>query len=290
MERTLSPRELGTAIGASESSIKRWIDSGRLAAQVTSGGHRRIELQAALRFLQTSRRRLVDPALLGLTEPDARALADPLDLGDRLYDHLRLGRRDRLEQDLLAVLTMGLLEPAELFDVPLRGAFERIGELWHGADEGIYVEHRATVALLAVLDRLHALYEVPDDAPLAVGGSITGDPSLIPTRMVAIVLARLGYRTVDLGASTPAGALLDAARQLDAGLVWLSVSYADEALKSGEQTLRLLDELDARGVPCVLGGREVHRLDLPAFDGVRISQDLRDLGHLADDARRSRDD
>ena len=130
------------------------------------GGHRRIELQAALRFLQTSRRRLVDPALLGLTEPDARALADPLDLGDRLYDHLRLGRRDRLEQDLLAVLTMGLLEPAELFDVPLRGAFERIGELWHGADEGIYVEHRATVALLAVLDRLHALYEVPDDAPL----------------------------------------------------------------------------------------------------------------------------
>jgi len=39
--RQLSPRELAEALGVSESSLKRWVDAGKIAASRTEGGHRR---------------------------------------------------------------------------------------------------------------------------------------------------------------------------------------------------------------------------------------------------------
>ncbi|HEX9106572.1 MAG TPA: MerR family DNA-binding transcriptional regulator, partial [Longimicrobiales bacterium] len=48
----LSPRELAEAVGVSESSLKRWADRGVLAVERTAGGHRRIPLGEAVRFIR----------------------------------------------------------------------------------------------------------------------------------------------------------------------------------------------------------------------------------------------
>jgi MerR family transcriptional regulator, light-induced transcriptional regulator len=48
----LSPKALAAAIGVSESSLKRWADEGRLAAERTAGGHRRIAVAEAVRFVR----------------------------------------------------------------------------------------------------------------------------------------------------------------------------------------------------------------------------------------------
>ena len=52
MQSALSPKELAHALGVSESSIKRWIDDGRLDCTRTPGGHRRVTIQNALKFIR----------------------------------------------------------------------------------------------------------------------------------------------------------------------------------------------------------------------------------------------
>ena len=66
--RLLSPRDLADALGVSESSLKRWIDAGKIEATRTEGGHRRILLGEAVRFIRESGAPLARPELLGLPE------------------------------------------------------------------------------------------------------------------------------------------------------------------------------------------------------------------------------
>jgi len=275
---TLSPRELGRALGVSESSVKRWIDDGRVPARRTSGGHRRIELLPALRFIRGSGRAVADPGALGIP---AGPLSDPGVLEERIFEHLTRGRRSELQRDLLVVLGLGAVGPADLFDGPLRSAMSRIGELWRGDHRGIFVEHRATQIVLRGLDGVRALYETPEEGPGAVGGSISGDPGLLPTRMAATVLCWRGYDAVDLGADTPPEALLEAVDQLGARLVWLSVGHAPDTRRLIGDVERLLDGLGERGTPCVLGGREIRRLPPSVGKQAYIGQGMRDLARFA---------
>ena len=66
MHKSVSPRQVARAIGVSESTLKRWCDRGLIPMTKTAGGHRRIEMQAVLRFLCESGREITEPELLGL--------------------------------------------------------------------------------------------------------------------------------------------------------------------------------------------------------------------------------
>ena len=65
MKPLLSPKDLAQAIGVSESSIKRWVDNGEIQATKTAGGHRRIPISEAVRFLRETRSGLVNPEAIG---------------------------------------------------------------------------------------------------------------------------------------------------------------------------------------------------------------------------------
>ncbi len=279
-KRFLSPGELARAVGVSESSVKCWVDAGRVPARLTTGGHRRIELMPALRFVRESGCELADPGILGL--PTGSGADDPTDLGDRIFNLLSNGDGEALARTLLALLTARAIDVAALFDGPVCSAMARIGELWDGGHQGIYVEHRATQLLLWVLDRIDALYSPSSDDVIAVGGSIAGDPSLLPTRMAATVLASEGIYPVNLGADTPAAVFLDAADQVGAQVVWLSVSFVEDVRAQGETLGRLADGLARRGLACIAGGREVERL-APFAGELVIGRSMSDLGRFARD-------
>ena len=63
----ISPKQFGQVIGMSESSLKRWVDSGHLQVTRTVGGHRRISVKEALRFIRTRSLEVKDSSPLKLS-------------------------------------------------------------------------------------------------------------------------------------------------------------------------------------------------------------------------------
>ena len=145
MKAVLSPRELAQVIGVSESSLKRWADAGLLDVSRTAGGHRRIPLPEAVRFIRETRATVVRPDVLGLPDLDgsidfAEEVRDP---GERLHQFLVDGQA-RAARAMILTLYLGGRTVAEICDEPIRFALGRIGELLHDRHEAIYLEHRAT--------------------------------------------------------------------------------------------------------------------------------------------------
>ncbi|HVV81456.1 MAG TPA: helix-turn-helix domain-containing protein [Kofleriaceae bacterium] len=220
--RLLSPRELAEALGVSESSLKRWVDAGKISAMRTDGGHRRISVAEAVRYVRATGAPIAHPELLGL--PEVAAAMEREAYGeDRLQVHLQAGDAVAARGWLMNRYLRGV-SLAELCDGPVREAMHALGTLWHGGATGIFVEHRATDVCLQALAHLRASFEPPAGAPVALGGTPENDPYLVPTTMAALVTAAAGLRAVNLGADTPVSALAAAVDHHRPVLVWVSAS------------------------------------------------------------------
>ena len=276
MRRTLSPRDLAGALGVSESSLKRWIDAGRIRATRTGGGHRRIALADALDFVRESGAPVVRPELLGMREAAPEAAGGGALVGDALSRALVRGvaraARAWIEGRLLAGARI-----AELCDGPIRTAMYAIGELWQHEANGVFIEHRATDVCLQALARLRAMFEPPASAPVAVGGAPEDDPYLLPTAMAALVLAAEGLRPVNLGADTPTAALHHAVAFHRPRLVWISAS-SPVPLAQAHELGAFLTSLP-RGVAGIVGGR--HGAAIAAVDPrIRLGGSMAELAEL----------
>jgi excisionase family DNA binding protein len=252
----LTPKELAEVIGASESSLRRWVDTGSIRMSRTAGGHRRIPVAEAIRFIRESGATVVRPDLLGLEElgrpvregapgaPDEEALFDALAAGER-----------KVARGLILSWYLAGRTLAELFDGPVRTAMHRVGALWRHDARGILIEHRATEICAAAVDRLRDLLPAVDErAPLALGGAPQGDPYVLPTRMAGLVLAGAGYRDVNFGANTPVELLAEEAVERGARLVWLSVSAKPGGKGGREAVERLAAALAKPRIALVVGG------------------------------------
>ena len=271
----LSPKDLAAAIGASESSLRRWIDSGDIRVSRTAGGHRRIPLSEAVQFIRKMGAVVVRPEILSL--PASPAAGTDND-DEQLFAALRDGRRD-VAYGLALSWYVGGRALHELFDGPVRGAMHRLGELWKHDERGILVEHRATDICLGMITSLRAL--VPparDSAPLAVGGAPQGDPYLVPSLMAATVLAEAGLRDVNYGANTPLELLAAEAQRSGARLVWLSVSAAESARSVRAAARTLAASLAERDGDLVIGGQASADC-IPR--GVANVHAIRSMGELA---------
>jgi excisionase family DNA binding protein len=281
LKTIVTPRELAEAIGVSESSVKRWVDHGDIVAMRTAGGHRRISIQEAGRYLRERSIPLVRPDRLGLSDLAAHdeAESEVGDAGARLFDYLRRGAELEARGLILSLYLQGQ-SVAEIMDGPLCAAMARIGELWvHGAS-GIFWEHRATQVVMQALARLRLLIEVPPDAPVAVGGAPAGDVYLLPSMAVAAVLEGEAVEAVNLGADVPVESLALAAEELNARLVWLSVSFIAAPDQLREAILVLLTALAERGAPLVIGGRQAKKLRLPKSGLLYVGGSMAELEAL----------
>ena len=257
--RLLSTRELADALGVSESSLKRWVDSGKISASRTEGGHRRIELSEAMRFIRDMRAPVARPELLDLPEVAlVRARGE-----DRLASYLRDGDSVGARGWLMARYVEGA-KIAELADGPIRDAMAGLGELWHHDEGGVFVEHRGTdVCLQAVAQLRNMISAVPATAPLALGGSPADDPYLLSTQLAAMVVTEAGMRAVNLGPDTPVSAFARAVAEHQPKLVWISIS-APLATARARSMSRWLDTLPTT-TTIVIGGQQSRTLsNLPA--------------------------
>ncbi len=251
----ISPRDLAAAVDVSESSLKRWADSGLLRVTRTAGGHRRIPVGEAIRFVRETKLRVLDPSLIGLpnvgpTSPDAEELR-----ASELAEFFTAHRgRDAANAIVRAFLSGARV--ADLCDGPIREGLQSIGDLYKSHDEGIAIEHGAVDSCIQALNTIrHSLMNSDEDAPVAVGGAAAGDPYILPSLSAAVVLEEAGFRAINAGPHTPLEALLATIRREGARLIWRSYSI-DLTPKCLEEEHRLLRELDSQGhCEIVLGGR-----------------------------------
>jgi excisionase family DNA binding protein len=272
----LSPRDLADALGVSESSLKRWIDAGRIRASRTGGGHRRIALADALAFIRETGAPVVRPELLGLGEPPFEQAGRSLDDGE-LWRALLEGDGRAVRSWIDARLADGARIP-DLCDGPIRAAMHAIGELWQHEADGVFLEHRATDLCLQAIAQLRARFDPPLGAPTAVGGAPEDDPYLLPSAMAALVLAAEGYRPINLGADTPTAALHRAVAHHRPRLVWISAS-APIPLAQAHELAAFLTSLPD-GAVALVGGR--HRAAIAAADpALRTADTMAELAALA---------
>jgi len=260
--KEISPKDLAQSLGVSESSVKRWVDDGELRARRTAGGHRRIAVADAVRFVRASGTAMVRPDLIfggGAPSPLARTY-DPAasrEIGQLLFTLLDHDDAAKARTFLLELYLSGW-PVAALCDGPIRYALDEIGALWHHGSAGIVIEHRATDTCVRALSELRALFAPPAaDAPVAIGAAPSGDPYILPSMMVAAVLADLGYRDHNLGANTPFAALENAANHYRPRIVWLSQSVARNNARLSEAETRLAARLARRNAALIMGGRGV---------------------------------
>lgn len=249
------------AIGVSQSSLKRWADEGLIKATRTAGGHRRIALTEAIRFVRENRSPVLRADLLGLPEVDGAPWAAKSDgsIDDGLYNALVAGDSSRARGLLIARYLAGDALPA-IFDGPIARAMTRLGELWRHDDKGIFLEHRATDICISAVNQIRLLTPPrAASAPVALGGALEDDPYLLPSMMAAAVLGEAGFNDMNLGPLTPIDSLIRAAEECRPRLVWVSLSIArdEHAARARAELRRLAARLTPHATPLVIGGRGV---------------------------------
>ena len=290
MKAVLSPKELGAAIGVSESSLKRWADSGRLQVARTAGGHRRIDRAEAIRFVRSQRFALEHPGILGLE--DIEAVSSGPDMDDpatALHAALNNGEAERARGLALARYVNGM--PLSLIiDRMIAPAMRAIGDYWHHSEKGILIEHRAADICSQILDRVRSLGVTGPDRCTAVGGSPTDDPYVLPSLMAASVLASEGWNEVNLSANTPPAVLARAAVESHANLAWIAFSTEDGAERVQQITGDLRGALTDAGLEAgiVIGGPALNTVTSINLPGVYHARSMTELAAFAQGLRSSR--
>lgn len=265
----VSPKQAARAIGVSESSLKRWCDSGLLQSIRTAGGHRKISVGEVIRFANENGTRLVAPEEFSLSIIRKNPRSAALDCHERLAKSLLNGNENAAQQ-ILIDLFLANRSISSLCDEVIAPAFHEIGERWSCRATGIYQERRACEILLGTLVELRRLLPSVSERRLAIGGTISGDHYEIPSAMAELVLRSVGFDARNLGTSIPIEDLMSAVTDLRPQLLWVSVSHLDDDRVFIEGFQKLSSTCARIGTSLVVGGRVLHedlrrRLSYSAF-------------------------
>lgn len=275
---TLTPKQVARAIGVSDASLKRWCDKGVLASVRTAGGHRRISINAVVGFLRETGRSLVRPEMLGLPATTGTGMTVVNRAVEELVDALSRGDEARFQRVIFDLYLAGQ-KVSEIGDRTIVPAFRQIGDLWSRGQIEVYQERRACEICVRTLHRLECTLPIAADrAPLAIGGTASGDPYALATVLVELTLREVGWRAESLGCSLPASTLLAAVENLRPRLMWLSVSCLPDVNAFLAEYQPVFDAAARRGTAVVVGGR---RLDADVRSRLQYSGYCDNLSHVA---------
>lgn len=229
MDQLLSPKQLAHAIGASESSLKRWCDQGLIKTVKTAGGHRRIPVQEALRFVREQNHSVVEPHILALPATTDRKGRRVEGSAERLTEAL-LANNEVACHAIVFELYLAGESVSRIFDDVVAAAFRSIGHKWECQQTEIYQERCSCQIMLRLLHELRSRQVAPAPEYVALGATIEGDQFVLPVTMAEIVLRSVDWDARLLGSSIPFDSMVKAIETHSPALVWLSVSFiADEA-------------------------------------------------------------
>lgn len=254
MDQLLSPKQIAEAIGASESSVKRWCDQGMLTTVKTAGGHRRISVQEALRFVREQNYSVVEPRILAMPATDDRKSRRIEGCSERLAGSL-LADNELACHAIVSDLFLAGHAVSHIFDDVITVAFRTIGEKWACYEADVYQERCSCQIALRVLHELRAKQVPPMPQLKALGATIEGDQYSLPVTMSEIVLRSVGWDARLLGSSIPFDSMINAIKRYQPGLFWLSVSHIRDEAEFIAGFNRVFEAASKTESAVVVGGR-----------------------------------
>jgi MerR family transcriptional regulator, light-induced transcriptional regulator len=248
-ELILTSRKASELLGVHESSIKRWCNDGELDVFVTSGGHRRIRWEDLMVFAE--KKNLSHAYLVfGSLGASVYALKEAYlkkphmaSLEGLLAEWTTLGRLEVLGQLLYFLITELKLTFEELCDGIIFPYLKNLGELWSAGKIDVTVEHRHSQEWIQALYLLR--YRLgfggmikPQFSKMAVLACSENNTHEMALHCIRIILERLGYEVIFLGARVPSRELKSCADRVQAQLVCVSFSACD-SLEVVEETYQL---------------------------------------------------
>ena len=254
MKSELTPKQVAQAIGVSEASLKRWCDRGLLPTLRTAGGHRRLPLNGVLQFLRETGRAAVKPEVLGLPSDTGQGEALIARAANQMQEALETGNSELFRQVVFNLYMAGHTG-CHICDKAIAPAFVEIGKQWEHQALEVYQERRACEICLRLLHELRAaLPQIPEDAPRAIGGTLSGDPYVLPSTMAELVLREGGWNAENHGTGIPADTFCAAIKRIRPRLVWLSVSHIAAMPEFLAQYEHLFECASAHGTAVAVGG------------------------------------
>jgi hypothetical protein len=278
---TISPRQLATAIGVSESSIKRWCDQGSLSVIRTAGGHRRIPINAAIDYIRKSGRSIIRPELLRL--PTIRKRLPSLSAyNDPLMEHLINGMEAASRQIAYELCVSHHSLPA-VFDEVIVPVLQRLSfESAAGRIEE-YQAERAKTFLSSIIAEVRATVFVRSEANVVCGATTLGDHDFCSNQLAELSLRHIGMSASSLGTSLTPNAMCRAVEQLQPKLFWISVSEVNSDNKLMMTCEAVSKTLNTYHGKLLLCGPEASRFTQPvnAFGATTVCSSFADFVRTA---------
>lgn len=196
-----------------------------------------------------------------LPSPSAREVGDAARLLSTCLSAVQqldaVALRARLEEAAGALSGVAFIE--ELL-VPL---VHRIGDLWEEGGLKVAHEHLASAVVSAFLENLRVAYDIPEGAPRMIVTTPAGERHELGALVAVSIASAAGWDVTYLGPDLPAEEIAAAGRQVDAGLVGISLVHPREQRPDIVEEIRKLRRHLGEGVGIVVGGRAA-----PAYQDV----------------------
>lgn len=278
MSQYFSPKEVAKAVGVSESSMKRWVDRGLIEASKTAGGHRRVQLHSVLSFLRKTGKPILDPQAITLPEGVGQDQPANIDEARRRYLKAMVDGDENLAVRVAIGTFVAGHSIAEICDQVITPSFHDLGNLWECGDVKIYQERRACEVCQRTLHELRRVVNAGDpERPVAMGGTLDGDPYTIASAMSELVLRDAGWRASSLGNMLPFEAIRIALTEQRPKLFWVSVTAIRDPSRFVAEFNLMFDVAQSTETALVVGGQG---LTTQIRQQIRYSQFSDTFGHL----------
>jgi len=244
----------------SESTVKRWADSGMIKCRKTVGGHRKFDFNCVLEFenrsglvaraLQAERAAEIDSEIEELL-----ALPDFAELARRYGQVARAGKYHCVAELLTRAYLRGF-SLAVISEEILRPAFDEVGEMWRAAKIRVFEEHLATSVTTQALAELHDIVEKKQSqGRLALVGCPDGEIHQVGSEVVRYLLEAEGWTVIYLGPFTPLFTFTDAVNIIKPDLVCISATIVDDLERSSRDYEQLRRAASKHQTRVVIGGQ-----------------------------------
>lgn len=210
---TLSTKEVSMLLNVTETTVKRWAESGRIPCSKTLGGHRKFKLNDIIIFAESNSYPITGIIPPSLSKKQMENLEFALytknygKISEIFKDEALQGDRAGIEK-LLTYLYKNQVPFITIIDEVLHPALVRIGELWQYGTIEVNQEHRSSAAVKEALIRFGALlYQKSSNGLAALCACTEGELHDIGIITISYGLEIEGWEVANLGIDTPFNSL-----------------------------------------------------------------------------------